>query len=169
MDTKRVKKTYRRGAVGALMDEYERAASELRRVVEHMSEDDFLRILDQETADDNCRSVQTIMAHVVNAGYGYADNLRTSLGVPSTRPLKRLHSHQESVGALASMLTYTEQTLDGKWEMTDDEIERRVMPTPWGVTYNVEQMLEHAIVHILRHRRQVKRLLSVATRPGIQQ
>ena len=39
------------------------------------------------------------------------------------------------------------------------EIEKIKMPTPWGTTYTLEQMLEHAIVHILRHRRQIERLL----------
>ena len=27
----------------------------------------------------------------------------------------------------------------------------------WGQTYDVEQLYEHAIVHILRHRRQIER------------
>lgn len=31
--------------------------------------------------------------------------------------------------------------------------------TKWGQQYDVEQMLEHAIVHILRHRRQIKNAL----------
>ncbi|WP_294276359.1 hypothetical protein [uncultured Chryseobacterium sp.] len=31
--------------------------------------------------------------------------------------------------------------------------------TLWGQQYDVEQMLEHAIVHILRHRRQIENAL----------
>ena len=57
------------------------------------------------------------------------------------------------------MLEYTAQTLEGRWEMTDEEIERITMPTGWGVTYNLEQLLEHAIVHILRHRRQIEKFV----------
>jgi uncharacterized damage-inducible protein DinB len=63
------------------------------------------------------------------------------------------------VGQLDAMLDYTAQTLDGRWEMTDDEIESVVIHSSWEVTYNLEQLLEHAIVHILRHRRQVERFL----------
>jgi len=29
----------------------------------------------------------------------------------------------------------------------------------WGQLYDVEQLFEHAIVHILRHRRQIERFL----------
>ncbi len=141
------------------MDEYERAASELRRLVEQITEDEFVRIVDPQTSDENCRSVQTIMSHVVSAGYGYADYIRESFSIPSTRPPKRLLSRQESVAQLESMLEYTVQTLEGRWEMTDEEIESITMLTGWGVTYNLEQLLEHAIVHILRHRRQIEKFM----------
>jgi hypothetical protein len=33
------------------------------------------------------------------------------------------------------------------------------MDSRWGMRYNLEQMMEHAIVHILRHRRQIERLI----------
>lgn len=33
-------------------------------------------VSDPQTEDEACRSVQTIMSHVVHAGYGYADYLR---------------------------------------------------------------------------------------------
>jgi hypothetical protein len=46
----------------------------------------------------------------------------------------------------------------------DEEIEEfrndKKILSGWGQVYDIEQMLEHAIVHILRHRRQVKRLIN---------
>jgi len=39
-------------------------------------------------------------------------------------------------------------------EETVDAMEWRVR---WGPLYNPESMLEHAIVHLLRHRRQLER------------
>ena len=57
-------------------------------------------------------------------------------------------------------MTFTEATLEGKWLMTDDEITAVKMDVPWGVRYDLEQLLEHAIVHVLRHRRQIERFLS---------
>ena len=73
-------KTYRKGAVGALMDEYERAVAEIRAIVERMPDADFEVIRDTQTLDEDCRSVQTIMSHVVGAGYGYARLIREAFG-----------------------------------------------------------------------------------------
>jgi hypothetical protein len=39
--------------------------------------------------------------------------------------------------------------------MTEEEISATLMETHWG-SYNIEMMFEHAIVHILRHRRQIE-------------
>ena len=160
MESMGTSKFYRKGAVGALMDEYERAASELRRLVEQIPEADFARVVDQQTRDDDCRSVQTIVSHVVNAAYGYADYLRAAFSVPSGRPPKRLLSHRESLEQLDAALAYTAQTLEGRWEMSDDEINGVVISSGWGVTYDAEQLLEHAVVHILRHRRQIEKFIS---------
>ena len=60
--------------------------------------------------------------------------------------------------AFQSMLGYTVETLSGRWEMSDQEMDEIKIDTKWGMTYNLEQLLEHAIVHILRHRRQIERL-----------
>lgn len=154
-----MKKTYRSGAVGALMDEYERAASELRRLIERIPEEDFVRVVDEQTTDDACRSVQTIMSHVVRAGYGYADYIREQFSIASTRPGNKLLSHQESLEQLDAALRYMAQTLEGRWEMNDEEISTIVINSPWGVVYDIEQLLEHAIVHILRHRRQIEKFI----------
>ncbi len=53
---------------------------------------------------------------------------------------------------------YGSDALDGKWRMTDAEI----MATRMKGEYveNLEQSLEHAIVHILRHRRQIEKFLA---------
>jgi uncharacterized damage-inducible protein DinB len=154
-----MRKTYRSGAIGALMDEYERAASELERLVEQIPEDDFVRVVDSQTKDDDCRSVQTIMSHVVRAGYGYADYIREQFSIASTRPQSKLLSRQESLEQLNAALRYTAETLDGRWEMSDEEISRTVINSRWGVVYNVEGLLEHAVVHILRHRRQIEKFI----------
>lgn len=154
-----MRESYRKGAVGALMDEYERAAWELGRLVERIPEEDVVRVADAETEDEACRSVQTIMSHVVNAGYGYADYLRGVFSIPSTRPPKGLLSPREVPGQLEAMLAYTAETLEGRWEMSYEEMAGAVINSRWGVRYDAEQLLEHAIVHVLRHRRQIEKFI----------
>lgn len=152
-------KTYRRGAIGALMDEYERAAGELRDLVARIPAEDFSRAADPETRDEHCRSVQTIMSHVVGAGYAYAGYIRDAFSIPTGDPARDSASREESLARFDEMLAYTARTLDGRWEMPDEEITATVIETRWGVTYDLEQLLEHAIVHILRHRRQIERFI----------
>lgn len=152
-------RSYRNGAIGALMDEYERAASELTRLVEQIPDDDFVRVVDSQTEDEDCRSVQTIMSHVVRAGYGYADYIREQLSIASTRPQPKLLSRQESLEQLEAALRYTIETLDGRWEMSGEEISAIVIKSRWGAVYDVDGLLEHAIVHLLRHRRQIEKFI----------
>jgi uncharacterized damage-inducible protein DinB len=148
-------KTYRKGAVGVMMDEYERAAAEFRSIIAGLTEEQYTRIVDAETADENCRSVQTVMSHVVFGGYGYANYIRGAFSIEKNSPARRILAHAESLAEFDSMLAYTVATLDGRWEMPDDQIEAVSMTVHWGPTYDLEQLLEHAIVHILRHRRQI--------------
>lgn len=154
------RKSYRKGAVGALMDEYERALSEIKHLVGRIADDDFARIVDAQTGDEDCRSIQTIISHVVRAGFGYAGSIRRIFFIPSDGFEKRLLSRQESLEQLDAVVEYSIQTLDGRWEMTDEEIKSVVIQSGWGVRYDLEQFLEHAIVHVLRHRRQIEKFVA---------
>ena len=58
------------------------------------------------------------------------------------------------------MRVYTVETLENKWALADEDIMNNKMKVSWGQEYDLEQLLEHAIVHILRHRRQVERFYS---------
>lgn len=154
-----MKKNFRTGAVGALLDEYERAAREFQSLVREIGEDEFTQIIDAETADEACRSIQTVSRHVVTAGYGYANYIREQFSISAEPVPHETISHAELSGAIDKMLAYTAETLDGKWEMTDDEISKIAINSRWGVVYDLEQLLEHAIVHVLRHRRQIEKFL----------
>jgi uncharacterized damage-inducible protein DinB len=155
-------RTWRKGAVGALMDETERAAEELRRTVEALPEELFDRVLDPDTDDPDCRSVGSILAHVVRAGYGYAHYLRSHWGLPERRPPAPATTRDEALDHLRGMVGLTAETLDGRWEMSDEEAEAVRIESRWGVVYDLEQLLEHGIVHLLRHRRQIERLTATA-------
>ena len=152
-------RSYRSGGVGAMMDEYERAASEFVRIVSGISDDDFVRERDPRTTDPHCRSVQTIVNHVIGSGYGYADYIRQAFSVPSERPSLSVLARTQSLDQFKHMLAYTAETLEGRWEYSDEQVGAVRINSRWGVQYDMEQMLEHAIVHVLRHRRQIERFL----------
>jgi hypothetical protein len=150
-------KSFRKGAVGAIMDEYERAGSELKKLITKISVSDFAKIVDPDTKDEDCRSVQTIVSHVTNSGFGYANYIRDWFSIPKNSPERKLLSKEEFLIRFNDMLAYTSETLDGKWEYSDAEIQKVKMITRWGPQCDLEQLLEHAVVHILRHRRQIEK------------
>ena len=151
-------KIYRAGAIGALMDEYERAVLEIKNVVDDVSEDDFVKIFDAQTENEACRSVQTIISHVVLSCFGYANLIREVFSM-AAQPFERKQlSKREAAERLDAAMKYTADALDGKWRITDAEITATVMKGEY--VENLEQLLEHAIVHVLRHRRQIEKFLS---------
>ena len=152
-------RVFRKGAVGAMMDEYERAVVEISDLIAKMDSYDFEAVRDRETKDEDCRSIQTVMRHVARAGYGYATKIRAAFGEEMPRPEVPLATPSEVRVQLAEMMAFTEATLADKWELSDERIQAVEIPTAWGPTYDLEQMLEHAIVHVLRHRRQIERFL----------
>jgi uncharacterized damage-inducible protein DinB len=152
---------YRKGAVGALMDEYERAALELKLLVETVGEEDYRRIADADTKDADCHSIQTIMNHVIHAGYGYANSIRKQFSMPF-EPLgkeRRQISNIEIGNEIDKVLAYTVETLEGRWEISYQEMEEIVIERKDNFSENLEQLLEHAVLHILRHRRQIEKFL----------
>ena len=152
-------KTYRQGAAGAMMDEYERAAAELVAILNGITDEEFERIRDTNTEDEDCRSIQTIMRHVIRAGYGYAGYMRTFWGREPAVRWDETVSRSQIQGEMRKMLDYMIETLDSKWGITDKEMTDMKMVVRWGPTFDFEQLFEHAIVHVLRHRRQIDRFL----------
>jgi uncharacterized damage-inducible protein DinB len=155
-----MKTKFRKGGIGALMDEYERAANEFKNLVEKITEQEFIKIVDPETKDEDCRSVQTIISHVINSGYSYANYIRDWYSINKSSPNRRLYLKKEFANEFDKMVTYTSSTLEGKWEFSDNEIQKVIMIVRWGPQYDLEQLLEHAIVHILRHRRQIEKFIA---------
>lgn len=152
--------TYRdNGAVGALLDEYEKAINQLSLVIKDISNHQLVEIVDHKTKDEDCRSIQTILTHVVRAGYGYATYIRKHQGEEVTflKP-SHLSSVDLYIKALNEMFLFNEKVFDDYPNIVLEENDQnKKMHVTWGQYYNVEQLMEHAIVHILRHRRQIER------------
>ncbi len=154
-------KKYRNGAVGALMDEYERAAEELKNVVKVINQQDFVAIADPDTKHPR-NSIKGIMNHVVGGGYVHANYIKKLLGDSYTE-VKENYLTDTPLSAckeVDDMLIYTVETLQNKWDLNFDDVDGKEIKTHWGQSYDFEQMFEHAIVHILRHRRQIEKFLN---------
>ena len=75
------KKRFRnKGAIGTFLDEYEKALNELIETINDISEKELAKIIDFETDDKDCKSIQSILTHVVQSGYIYVVEIRKWLG-----------------------------------------------------------------------------------------
>jgi hypothetical protein len=153
-------KEYRSGAIGALMDEYERVALEMKNLLHTISQEEFVKICDPITLDEDCRSIQTIMKHVVRSGYGYADQICVFLNKPAANYNFHIYNVVHATEELDKMIQHTAGIVFDKHELSSEEIAATLQQTKWGL-YDVEMMFEHAIVHILRHRRQIEKFLLI--------
>lgn len=152
-------KKYRLGAVGALLDIYEEAITELKKEIETITDQALTIIIDHQTTNENCRSFQTILSHVVYSGYGYANSIHNLKGNNIVRPNKTSHATVELyLKDLDDVFIYTENVFkligDNEIEQLDNLLK---IKTGWSQLYDIEQLMEHAIVHILRHKRQIKK------------
>jgi uncharacterized damage-inducible protein DinB len=150
-------KAYRQGGLGAMMDEYERAAGELLDLLASIDAARFEHV--DASAPEHARSFQEIMEHVVYSGYSYANYLRAVWGIPVTSPEVKPPSRDGAIASLRNVLAYTAETLEGKWTLPEEETDQTTFVVGWNVRYSVEQMMEHAIVHVMRHRRQIAKII----------
>lgn len=150
---------YRKGAAGALIDEYERAAFELKEIVQSIDESDYSRLADAETKNEDCRSIQTIASHIVRSGYGYANYIRENFSMNVAEIEEKQIAQAEIGDEIEKMLAYTAEIFEERWEELSEDLTNRFIVTRRRGNYSIEQMLQHAIVHVLRHRRQVDKFL----------
>lgn len=156
-----MKKFRDNGVAGALLDEYEKSILELKDLLQTVTHEEFLTVADSETEDPDCRSIQTVLTHTVQAGYGYNTFIKWHMGEGGERrlgeELPNIAAYQE---ALDKVFQESEAIFEAYPQMKLEEHDpQKKILTRWGQLYDPEQLMEHAVMHILRHRRQIERFL----------
>ncbi len=151
-------KTYRKGAIGALTDEYEKALNELKDLLLQIPDAEFQKIYDEKTEVD-FQSVRNIVLHMINSGYGYANYIRKRFGNNYVVLKIEIEKTEQGISNLEKMFEYTVETFEDKWHLTYGELMNTIIKTSW-TTYDLESIIEHAIVHILRHRLQIEKMIA---------
>ncbi len=147
---------YRIGAIGALTDEYEKALNELKVVLESISIETFLAPI--ESKDENCNSIRNITFHIVNSGYIYCNYIRKRFGNDFIITEIKINSVEDAISELNKMFEYNVATFEDKWHFSDAVLMNTIIKTNW-TTYDLEAIIEHSIVHILRHRLQIQKIV----------
>ena len=99
--------------------------------------------------------------HVIGAAHRYAHYIRKRRGTDfierfETDPT-RVRSSKDVRPLLTEAILFTESTVEPLLDMSEKEVLALSFTVRWGPTYDPEMILEHAICHLLRHRRQLER------------
>jgi hypothetical protein len=147
------------GPFGALMDEYSRAAEDFCRVVESFDPSRF--DVERPSNNPNTVSPRAICLHVIGAAHRYAHYIRKARGVDFVErydadPM-RLHSPRDLRALLTEGILLTEESVEPLLTASEQDIQALSFAVRWGPQYDPEMILEHAVCHLLRHRRQLER------------
>ena len=112
-----------------------------------------------QTDDPNYQSAEHLGGHVMRA----ARNYLTWIGQCAGRPVTDVDLDTDVMSIARKGRPFLDEILSA-WRrhlsaLEDGELEGKAYESRWGEPYNIEQMLEHAVVHPMRHRRQLERLM----------
>jgi hypothetical protein len=112
------------------------------------------------TSDPNYASANHLGGHVFRA----ARNYLTWIGDCVNRPVAEIDLDNDTVSVAGKGRAFVDEVL-AAWRrhlslLEDADLTGATHKSRWGEDYNVEQMLEHAIVHPMRHRIQLERLIA---------
>lgn len=112
------------------------------------------------TGDPNFVSMEALLAHVLGCSARYLNWICEHLGLP-----ERVAESQPDVDGLAGHADeYLEHVLRAWSEPLEGLTEARAYApahlSRWGPPYCLDAMLEHAVMHPIRHTHQLRRLLA---------
>ncbi len=112
------------------------------------------------TDDPDYVSLETVLAHVLRSARGYMVWVCEQLDLPDPD----IRSAPETDEAEAEADAYLGHVLE-RWRTPLLEVPRRQFGdrgyrSAWGVEYCIDAMLEHAVMHPIRHAAQLRTLLS---------
>ena len=110
--------------------------------------------------DAHYESRERLLAHVQGAARSYLLWIWEVL----ERPIEGLPLIRDAGVIVPRLDGFIAETLDG-WRrhlapLEDDQLSPRQYLSRWGEPHTIEQMLEHAVVHPMRHRIQLERILA---------
>ncbi len=142
----------------ALLQEYKKSIEEYIAILELVSQLQFDQIVDENSP--RLESIKAITFHTVEAGYIYANYVYALSGKEWYVYDGSIDTPAKAMSELKVMMNFTEELFSTIFDKSNEEIEQWSFETKWGVTYDFEQLMEHAIVHVLRHRRQISNFLN---------
>ncbi|HEY3381185.1 MAG TPA: hypothetical protein VGK32_05410 [Vicinamibacterales bacterium] len=116
-----------------------------------------------KTDDPSYASPDHLGGHIFRAARNYLSWIGQCVG----RPVTDVDTDTDPLSIARKGGAFVDEVLTA-WRrhlavLTDDELSPAIYKSRWGEDYNIEQMLEHAVVHPMRHRIQLERLMAQQT------
>jgi hypothetical protein len=149
--------TYRSRAVRALVllhDEH------LRRFLVVWKQARAVRVVLPKTDDPAYASLDTLLHHVLRAARGYMTWMCEVLELPDPTILAAPEAAVLSRDPERYMEHVLEQWRRPLQDVGDDRLETPEYPSRWQTRYCIDAMLEHAVMHPIRHAFQLEELMS---------
>jgi uncharacterized damage-inducible protein DinB len=109
--------------------------------------------------DQSYENRERLAGHVLMAARGYLTRIGEWVG----RPVNDVDDRQDPYQIVNGAAEFTDSVLAAYRrhlaEISTEELEPQVHRTRWGELMSVENLLEHAVVHPMRHRIQLERIL----------
>ena len=112
-----------------------------------------------QTVDEDYQSLEALLEHILRAARGYMVWMCQKLDLPD--PEIKLPPDVATIEAKVD--DYLEHVLQ-RWrsplaDVTEDRFEPATYLSNWGTPYCIDAMLEHAVMHPIRHEFQLRELL----------
>lgn len=118
-----------------------------------------LKINLPETTDTDYKSLEALLRHVLRAARGYMTWMCEKLELPD--PAIDPVPEAEKIESAAD--TYLKHLIE-RWKhplavVPKEKFEDQLYTARWGVDYCIDAMMEHAVMHPVRHEFQLKNLI----------
>jgi uncharacterized damage-inducible protein DinB len=149
--------TFRSRAVRSLVELHERELRSFLEVWKRFVAADLP--MPAAHGDESYESRERLAGHVLMAARGYL----TRIGEWVERPVSDVDGSKDPSEIVGRAAQFADNVLAAYGrhlaEITNEELEPQVHKTRWGDLMSVENLLEHAVVHPMRHRIQLERIL----------
>jgi uncharacterized damage-inducible protein DinB len=113
------------------------------------------------TDDPSYESMETLLRHILRAARGYMTWMCEKLDLPDPD----IQPTPEADVIAEKARDYMEHVLQ-RWQaplagVTDAALDKGVYASRWGTEYCIDAMLEHAVMHPIRHEFQLQKLMGV--------
>jgi len=117
------------------------------------------KAMPEARGDESYESAETLVAHVQAAARSYLIWIWESLA----QPIPGMERVRDAKLIVPRLDAFMEETL-AAWRthlapLKDEQLGPAFYKTRWGDLYTIDQMLEHAVVHPMRHRIQLERII----------